>query len=117
VAPPSVTPSPTQPPPETEPARGGKKPTAPKLRGTTPAASKPLAAKPVGKGTLAFRVRPFAMVFINGKSYGQTPFDPVELPAGAYSLKFVNDELKKNVTQSVELKPGEDKVIKLNLEE
>jgi serine/threonine-protein kinase len=71
----------------------------------------------VGKGTLAFRIRPFAMVFINGKLQGQTPFAPVELPAGTHSLRFVNDDLKKNVTQTVELKPGENKVIKLNLEE
>jgi hypothetical protein len=71
----------------------------------------------VGRGTLAFRVRPFATVFINGKSQGQTPFDPVELPAGTYSVRFVNDDLKKNVTQTVELKAGETKVIKLNLEE
>jgi hypothetical protein len=75
------------------------------------------ASKPVGRGTLAFRVRPFATVFINGKSQGQTPFDPVELPAGTYSVRFVNDDLKKNVTQTVELKAGETKVIKLNLEE
>ncbi len=74
-------------------------------------------SKPVGKGTLAIRIRPFATVFINGKNRGQTPIDPVELPAGTYSLRFVNDELKKNVTQTVELKAGETKVIKLNLEE
>jgi hypothetical protein len=41
----------------------------------------------------------------------------VELPAGTYSLRFVNEELNKNVTQTVELKAGENKVIKLNLEE
>jgi serine/threonine-protein kinase len=74
-------------------------------------------SKPAGRGTLAFRVRPFATVFINGKSQGQTPFAPVELPAGTYSLRFVNDELKKNVSRTVELKAGENRIIKLNLEE
>jgi serine/threonine protein kinase len=82
-----------------------------------PASTKSPIPKPAGKGTLAFRVRPFATVFINGKNQGQTPFDPVELPAGTYSVRFVNDDLKKNVTQTVELKAGENKVIKLNLEE
>jgi serine/threonine-protein kinase len=77
----------------------------------------PSTSKPVGKGTLAFRVRPFASIFINGKNYGQTPFDPVELPAGTYTVRLVNDDLKKNVIQTVELKPGEAKVVKLNLEE
>jgi serine/threonine protein kinase len=114
---PPPTPEPTEPPEAvavTEPVRP-KNP--PKVRGTSKPGSKPPAPKPVGKGTLAFRVRPFATVFINGKSQGQTPFDPVELPSGTYTVRFVNEELKKNVFQSVELKPGENKVLKLNLEE
>jgi serine/threonine protein kinase len=82
-----------------------------------PASTRSPVSKPVGRGTLAFRVRPFATVFINGKNQGQTPFDPVELPAGTYSVRFVNEDLKKNVTQTVELKAGETRVIKLNLEE
>jgi len=97
----------------TEPVR--PKSQTPKSRVTNPTVSK--TPKPAGKGTLAFRVRPFATIFINGKIQGQTPFDPVELPSGTYAVKFVNDELKKSITQTVELKPGENKVIKLNLEE
>jgi eukaryotic-like serine/threonine-protein kinase len=105
----AVTPTPS-PTPEPAPAR-------PKSQASKTRASPTSTPKPAGKGTLAFRVRPFATVFINGKSYGQTPFDAVELPSGTYTVRFVNDELKKNVPQTVELKPGENKVIKLNLEE
>jgi serine/threonine protein kinase len=103
-----------QPPPAEAP-----KPTPTPIRqpGKTPGTLQVSKPKPVGRGTLAFRVRPFATVFINGKSQGQTPFDPVELPAGTYSVRFVNDDLKKNVTQTVQLKAGENRVIKLNLEE
>lgn len=82
-----------------------------------PRPTKPPASAPKGKGTVSFRVRPFATVFINGKNYGQTPFDPVELPSGTYSVKFVNDELKKAKTQQLVLKPGETQVLKVNLEE
>lgn len=114
---PSVSPNASPQPSETPPGRDGKKLPGSKPRGMAPPGPKASTSKLAGKGTLAFRVRPFATVFINGKSQGQTPFDPVELPVGTYSVRFVNDDLKKNVTQTVELKAGENKVIKLNLEE
>jgi hypothetical protein len=79
--------------------------------------SKPAPAAPVGKGTVVFRVRPYATVILSGKNLGQTPFDPVETSAGKYTVQFINDDLKKKVTQAFELKPGETKVIKINLEE
>jgi serine/threonine protein kinase len=104
--PPSAPSNPTRRPPSS------KSPQSP--RGNAASSSRPQVA---GKGTFSFRVRPFATVIVNGKSLGQTPFDPVEFPAGTYKIRFVNDDLKKNVTQTHELKPGENKVIKLNLEE
>jgi serine/threonine-protein kinase len=82
--------------------------------------SLPRPPKPVtvaGKGKFTFRVRPYATVIVNGKNLGQTPFAPVELPAGKYQVQFINDDLKKNLIQRHELKPGEEKIIKLNLEE
>jgi serine/threonine-protein kinase len=106
-------------PPPPDPAPSGEQPPSlpPGKTGSKPAPTRSSTVRPVGKGTLAIRVRPFATVFINGKNRGQTPLLPVELPAGTYSLRFVNEELNKNVTQTVELKAGENKVIKLNLEE
>ncbi|WP_224368679.1 serine/threonine protein kinase [Hyalangium versicolor] len=92
-----------------------KRPTTrPTTRPTRPAAS---ASTAVGKGTVVFRVRPYATVILSGRNLGQTPFDPVETPAGKYTVQFINDDLKKKVTQAFELKAGETKVIKINLEE
>jgi serine/threonine-protein kinase len=107
----------TPPPPDPAPAEEQPPSRQPDKTGSKPAPTRSATVRPVGKGTLAIRVRPFATVFINGKNRGQTPILPVELPAGTYSLRFVNEELKKNVTQTVELKAGENKVVKLNLEE
>jgi serine/threonine protein kinase len=96
------------------------KPPKPALVRAPPAGTrKQPAAAPatVGKGTLVFRVRPYATVILSGKNLGQTPFDPYETPAGKYTVQFVNDDLKKRQTQAFELKAGETKVIKVNLEE
>ncbi|WP_224240750.1 serine/threonine protein kinase [Hyalangium gracile] len=82
-----------------------------------PRPPKPAPTAPVGKGTVVFRVRPYATVILSGRNLGQTPFDPVETPAGRYTVQFVNEDLKKKITQAFELKPGETKVIKINLEE
>ena len=120
---PPPTPAPTPQPPtvaETpDPTPSKPKPTAaPKPARPQPAAVKPTVAPVVvGKGTFVFRVRPYATVLVNGKSLGQTPFAPVELPAGTYTVQFINEDLKKNLIQRHELKPGENKTIKLNLEE
>jgi serine/threonine-protein kinase len=115
------TPAPAQPPAVAEPTAptpSMPKPTAAAkpVRPQTPA-PKPTVTQVVGKGTFVFRVRPYATVLVNGKSLGQTPFAPVELPAGTYTVQFINEDLKKNLIQRHELKPGENKTIKLNLEE
>jgi serine/threonine-protein kinase len=122
---PSPTPPTPQPSPEPETppkvAELDPRPTSPRTPKTPkqPSVTQKTPKTPVvvGKGTFSFRVRPYATVIINGKNLGQTPFDPVEFPAGKYTVRFVNDDLKKNVTQVHELKPGENKVVKLNLEE
>jgi serine/threonine-protein kinase len=67
------------------------------------------------KGTLEIRVRPYAIVFLSGKKIGETPMSPVELPPGIYTVKLVNENLKREVTMSVEVKPGEPTVLPVNL--
>ncbi|HLK99511.1 MAG TPA: PEGA domain-containing protein, partial [Myxococcaceae bacterium] len=118
---PPPTPVPTPQPPavvELPPPTSSKsKPTAAPKPVRPPAAVKTTSPPVVGKGTFVFRVRPYATVLVNGKSLGQTPFAPVELPAGTYTVQFINEDLKKNLIQRHELKPGENKTIKLNLEE
>jgi serine/threonine protein kinase len=110
--PPVPEPAPSTP-PRTEPRVTKPRSTQPPKPSTPKASATPVA----GKGKFTFRVRPFATIILNGKNLGQTPFAPVELPAGKYQVQFINDELKKNLIQQHELKPGEDKIIKLNLED
>jgi serine/threonine-protein kinase len=115
-----LTPAPPQPEPETPSPAPDPEPVPknkPKPSRTKPSAPKPSVAQVAGKGKFTFRVRPFATVIVNGKNLGQTPFPPVELPAGTYQVQFINEDLKKNLIQRHELKAGEDKIIKLNLED
>ncbi|HEX8705723.1 MAG TPA: protein kinase, partial [Myxococcaceae bacterium] len=119
----AVTPTPEVPkastPPKTEPASPPKPKPSPvqKAVSSRPPTVKPAVAQVAGKGTFVFRVRPYATVIVNGKNLGQTPFAPAEFPAGKYQIQFINEDLKKNLIQQHELKPGESKTIKLNLEE
>ncbi|MCP4501396.1 MAG: hypothetical protein GY822_15665 [Deltaproteobacteria bacterium] len=52
-----------------------------------------------GVGTLDVRVFPFAQVFLGPKPLGTTPFAPLKLPAGTYSLRLLYEgkEQKKVV--------------------
>ncbi|GEN08708.1 serine/threonine protein kinase [Myxococcus fulvus] len=82
--------------------------------------AKPTArAKPparVGKGTLEFRVRPYAVVTLNDHELGPTPFAPKEVPAGKHRIKLHNPDLHKTQHVTVEVGAGETKVIKHNFE-
>ncbi|SEU31823.1 serine/threonine-protein kinase [Stigmatella erecta] len=69
----------------------------------------------VQKGTLEFRVRPYATVFIDGKKVGDTPMPAVELSAGTHVVKLTNPDLAKTVTRTVTVKPQEPTILKVNL--
>ncbi len=71
---------------------------------------------PVAKGRLELRIRPFANVYLDGKSVGETPLPPLVLSVGKHRLRLVNEELGKNVEHDVVVKPG-DNLFKLNLKE
>ncbi|WP_434345260.1 protein kinase domain-containing protein [Myxococcus virescens] len=84
----------------------------------TPKAKGPMAPRKVAavaKGRLELRIRPYAVVYLNGKKLGETPLNAVEVPAGRHTLRLVNEELGKDVTQSVAVKAGQSTVFKLNL--
>jgi serine/threonine-protein kinase len=66
-------------------------------------------------GTLEFRIRPYAIVYLDGKKVGETPFDAIDVPEGLYAVTAVNPKLGKKVTRSIEVKAGEANVFKLNL--
>jgi eukaryotic-like serine/threonine-protein kinase len=116
--PPEVVTTPPPGNPDTPTTPTPKTPKTPKTPGPRTPRPPSVATPPVvGKGTFVFRVRPYATVILSGRNLGQTPIDPVETPAGKYTVQFVNTELNKKITQAYELKPGETKTIKINLEE
>lgn len=70
----------------------------------------------LAKGRLEFRIRPFAMVYLDGKPLGQTPFGAVETTEGRHQIRIVNKDLEKDVTRTFEVKAGQENVFKLNLQ-
>ncbi len=71
-------------------------------------------ASAAAHGTISFRVRPYADVFLGKKKLGTTPFGSVELPVGTYVFTLVNAELgvrkpaKATVSAGVETQVRED---------
>ena len=56
-------------------------------------------------GILLVNSIPPAQIFIDGKNYGET-FKKIELPAGTYTIRFVNKEQGINTEQSVTVEAG-----------
>jgi serine/threonine-protein kinase len=69
----------------------------------------------VGTGTVEFRVRPYATIFLDGNRLGETPLPPVAMPVGQYTAKVVNTELRKTVIRSVQVSAGQTTLIAVNL--
>jgi serine/threonine protein kinase len=69
----------------------------------------------VGKGSVEFRIRPYATIFLDGKRLGETPLPPIEKPAGRYTVKVVNTALSKTVTQNIEVSEGQTTRVNINL--
>ena len=72
--------------------------------------------KSLGLGGLDIRCIPYAEVFINGDSYGKTPFDrPLPLREGEYNVKFVNSNYPP-YTKNVYITADQVTQLKINLE-
>jgi serine/threonine-protein kinase len=95
-------------PAEEAPMKSSLRAPRPKLAARAPAVT--------AKGTVEFRVRPWAIVSLDGKVLGQTPLAAMEVPVGKHTLRFVNKELEKDVTRTIEVKAGETNMVKVNLE-
>ena len=85
-----------------------------RVQAPTPAPTQ-AAPAPLGKGTIEFRVVPFATVFLDGKELGVTPFEPVELVEGRHTVRLINHELGKDVTRDLQVEAGRGSVFKFNL--
>ncbi|OJH35504.1 serine/threonine-protein kinase [Cystobacter ferrugineus] len=66
-------------------------------------------------GKVEFRIWPYATVWLDGKRLGETPLAPVSLSAGRHTVKLLNEELGKNVTQQIEVRAGKTFVFRCNL--
>jgi serine/threonine-protein kinase len=67
------------------------------------------------RGQLSIRAIPWGEVFIDGDSHGVTPLPPIELTAGKHQLKVKNTETKKENAREVEVFPGAEVVVKVDL--
>ncbi|RKH55091.1 serine/threonine-protein kinase [Corallococcus llansteffanensis] len=76
----------------------------------------PVRRPTLARGRLEFRIRPFAMVYLDGRPLGQTPFGAVETTEGRHQIRVVNKDLEKDVTKTFEVKAGQENVFKLNLQ-
>jgi hypothetical protein len=61
----------------------------------------PLLDAPKKKGTLKIWVRPYALVTVDGRSVGRTPFQPLELDEGEHRLLLTNPELNRTHEERV----------------
>jgi serine/threonine protein kinase len=68
------------------------------------------------RGTIAFRVLPYAEVFWKGKSLGTTPLAPQEFWEGRQTLTFINPESGLQVNREIDVKPGAETVVKVDLQ-
>jgi serine/threonine-protein kinase len=67
-------------------------------------------------GRLDLRVRPHALVTIDGKDLGDTPIEVQVLKVGMHKVKLTNPELGKSVVLDVKINPG-DNVQKYNFKD
>ncbi|TQF16461.1 serine/threonine protein kinase [Myxococcus llanfairpwllgwyngyllgogerychwyrndrobwllllantysiliogogogochensis] len=66
-------------------------------------------------GSVEFRIRPYAVVYLDKRLLGETPLAVIDVPAGVHTVTAVNPRLGKKVTRSFEVKAGVANVFKLNL--
>ena len=99
-------------PPPDAPARA----TLPKRRvDARPAKVSPVEEKSTGTGTLAFRVRPWAEIFVDGRSVGISPVPPVDLPAGRHHVLLRNTDIGKERTITTSIARGETTTVRVDL--
>lgn len=74
--------------------------------------------KPTGPAFATITSTPWARVFYNDSLLGTTPLmTPLQLPSGAGTLLFLNDQIRMPVSRAVDLKPNDTTVININLQE
>jgi serine/threonine-protein kinase len=72
----------------------------------------PVAAR---RGRVQFLVKPWAEIFLNGRSLGLTPLPPLSLPAGRTTFVLRNEKLKVERKVSVVVRGGGTVTVKEDL--
>jgi serine/threonine-protein kinase len=67
------------------------------------------------RGSLSFRIRPYADVFIDGRRVGLTPMPPVPLNPGRHRIRLVCDSLNRAVLRTVVIEPGERETLTVDM--
>jgi eukaryotic-like serine/threonine-protein kinase len=67
------------------------------------------------EGRLDIRVSPWAHVFVDGKSVGQTPMEPLTLTVGTHRVRLFNPELQLERETTVKVLAGQRAEIRINL--
>jgi serine/threonine-protein kinase len=76
----------------------------------------PTAAQDAKTGTIEFEIRPWAIVYLEGKKLGRAPpLGLVDIPPGIYTVKFVNKKLRKTVARPIEVKAGQTVFVRVDL--
>jgi serine/threonine protein kinase len=64
-------------------------------------------------GELAVLAKPWAVIWLNGKRSGQTPFRAV-VPAGRYRVRLANDDIGKDEITTITVEPDETATVERN---
>ncbi len=67
------------------------------------------------EGRLDIRVSPWAHVFVDGKSVGHTPMEPVTLAVGTHRVRLFNPELQLEREMTVKVHAGQRAEVRVNL--
>jgi len=67
------------------------------------------------RGTVTIRAVPYAEVFAGDRHLGLTPLDPISMFEGRYHFRFVNKETSRSEARDVEVVPGQDTLVKVDL--
>ncbi|WPB82692.1 protein kinase [Archangium violaceum] len=67
------------------------------------------------RGILEFRIRPYAIIYLDSRLLGPTPVAPVEVEAGPHTVRLINQESGKDVVRTIHVRAGQSFIFKYNL--
>ena len=68
------------------------------------------------KGTLVVRVRPWALVTLDGRRMGTTPIPAIKLFEGPHVIVLENNKIGARMGRRIVIRGGQEKVLKVRLQ-